>query len=48
MEKDFAPNGYFISNGPGDPSAMPYAIDTEKDILKADKPCSVSAWVTSY
>src|ERR1700761_9108488 len=38
MEKDFAPNGYFISNGPGDPSAMPYAIDTVKDILKADKP----------
>ncbi|SDD66067.1 carbamoyl-phosphate synthase small subunit [Mucilaginibacter pineti] len=38
MEKDFAPNGYFISNGPGDPSAMPYAIDTVKEILAADKP----------
>ncbi|RYE06700.1 MAG: carbamoyl-phosphate synthase small subunit, partial [Sphingobacteriales bacterium] len=38
MEKDFAPTGYFISNGPGDPSAMPYAIDTVKDILAADKP----------
>jgi carbamoyl-phosphate synthase small subunit len=38
MEKDFAPNGYFISNGPGDPSAMPYAVETVKDILKADKP----------
>src|ERR1700744_5976578 len=38
MEKDFAPNGYFISNGPGDPSAMPYAIDTVKDILKSEKP----------
>jgi carbamoyl-phosphate synthase small subunit len=38
MEKDFSPNGYFISNGPGDPSAMPYAIDTVKEILKADKP----------
>src|SRR6201986_5313791 len=23
MEKDFSPDGYFISNGPGDPSAMP-------------------------
>ena len=38
MEQDFAPNGYFISNGPGDPSAMPYAIETVKDILAADKP----------
>ncbi len=25
-------DGYFISNGPGDPSAMPYAIDTVKSI----------------
>src|SRR6201996_4358694 len=38
MEKDLQPNGYFISNGPGDPSAMPYAVETVKDILKADKP----------
>jgi len=38
MEQDFAPNGYFISNGPGDPSAMPYALETVKDILKSDKP----------
>src|SRR5476651_2424428 len=30
MEKDFAPSGYFISNGPGDPSAMPYAVETVK------------------
>ncbi len=32
------PNGYFISNGPGDPAAMPYAIQTVRDILAADKP----------
>ncbi len=32
------PDGYFISNGPGDPSAMPYAIETVKKILEADKP----------
>ena len=38
MESDMSPNGYFISNGPGDPSAMPYAVETVKDILKADKP----------
>ena len=37
MEK-WQPNGYFISNGPGDPAAMPYAIKTVKDILAADKP----------
>jgi len=32
------PDGYFISNGPGDPAAMPYAIETVKNILAADKP----------
>ena len=38
MEKDFAPTGYFISNGPGDPSAMPYAVETVKSILASGKP----------
>ena len=37
MEK-FNPDGYFISNGPGDPSVMPYAVDTLKEILAANKP----------
>jgi carbamoyl-phosphate synthase small subunit len=32
------PDGYFISNGPGDPSAMPYAVETVKGILKENKP----------
>ncbi|MBU1760657.1 MAG: carbamoyl phosphate synthase small subunit, partial [Bacteroidetes bacterium] len=36
--ESWKPNGYFISNGPGDPAAMPYAIETVKDILAADKP----------
>lgn len=36
--KEFNPNGYFISNGPGDPAAMDYAITTVKDILNEDKP----------
>ena len=36
--KEFNPNGYFISNGPGDPSAMPYAVETLKEILKEKKP----------
>ena len=31
-------DGYFISNGPGDQNAMPYAIDTVKSILDAEKP----------
>ncbi len=34
----FNPNGYFISNGPGDPAAMPYAIKTVKELLKENKP----------
>lgn len=36
--KEFNPTGYFISNGPGDPAAMPYAIETVKDILAEHKP----------
>lgn len=36
--KEFNPTGYFISNGPGDPAAMPYAIETVKDILDEHKP----------
>ncbi len=36
--KKFNPSGYFISNGPGDPAAMKYAIDTVKEILKEEKP----------
>ncbi len=31
-------DGYFISNGPGDPSAMDYAVTVVKDILAVDKP----------
>ena len=37
MEK-WAPNGYFISNGPGDPAAMDYAIKTVKEVVASDKP----------
>jgi carbamoyl-phosphate synthase small subunit len=31
------PDGFFISNGPGDPAPMDYAIKTVKEILEADK-----------
>lgn len=37
MER-WKPHGYFISNGPGDPSVMDYAIQTVKEILNSDKP----------
>ncbi|MDB5223082.1 MAG: carbamoyl-phosphate synthase, small subunit [Chitinophagaceae bacterium] len=36
--EEFKPNGYFISNGPGDPEPMDYAVTTIKQILKANKP----------
>lgn len=36
--KAFNPNGYFISNGPGDPAAMPYAVETVKELLEDNKP----------
>lgn len=32
------PNGYFISNGPGDPASMDYAVQTVKEIIAAGKP----------
>lgn len=37
MEK-WNPDGYFVSNGPGDPASTDYAVDTVKEILNADKP----------
>lgn len=36
--KQFNPTGYFISNGPGDPAPMDYAIKTVKQILATGKP----------
>ncbi|MEO8853581.1 MAG: glutamine-hydrolyzing carbamoyl-phosphate synthase small subunit [Ginsengibacter sp.] len=36
--QEFNPDGYFISNGPGDPEPMHYAVDTVKEILEAKKP----------
>ena len=36
--KAFNPDGYFLSNGPGDPAPMDYAVKTAKEILELDKP----------
>ena len=36
--KAWGADGYFISNGPGDPSVMDYAVDTVKEILAEDQP----------
>jgi carbamoyl-phosphate synthase small subunit len=36
--KKFNPAGYFLSNGPGDPAPMGYAIQTVKEILREKKP----------
>lgn len=36
--KAWNPDGYFISNGPGDPGAMDYAVDTVRSILNEDMP----------
>jgi carbamoyl-phosphate synthase small subunit len=32
------PDGYFLSNGPGDPAASPEVIDTVREILTSGKP----------
>jgi len=36
--EDFQPDGYFVSNGPGDPAAMPHAVQLVKQILSTRKP----------
>ena len=36
--KAWKPDGYFLSNGPGDPAPMKYAVRTAKAILKDDEP----------
>ncbi|MBB6462055.1 glutamine-hydrolyzing carbamoyl-phosphate synthase small subunit [Flammeovirga kamogawensis] len=36
--KQWKPDGYFLSNGPGDPAVMNHAVETAKQILEADKP----------
>ncbi|GGZ36736.1 carbamoyl-phosphate synthase small chain [Echinicola pacifica] len=32
------PDAYFLSNGPGDPAVMDYAVDTVKEVLELNKP----------
>ena len=34
----FGPDAFFLSNGPGDPSSMDYAVETIKQILDTNKP----------
>lgn len=34
----FEPDGFFLSNGPGDPASMDYAIQTVKQMLETKKP----------
>lgn len=36
--EEFNPDGYFISNGPGDPQPMDYAVTTIKQILQKKRP----------
>ena len=36
--ENFQPHGYFISNGPGDPEPLHYAVKTIKEILHSKKP----------
>ncbi len=36
--QQFNPTGFFISNGPGDPASMPYAVDTVNELLDTGKP----------
>jgi carbamoyl-phosphate synthase small subunit len=35
---DFKPDGIFLSNGPGDPEPLTYAIDNLRQLMQAEKP----------
>ncbi len=35
---DWKPDGFFISNGPGDPSAMEYAVENVSQMVETSKP----------
>ncbi len=35
---EWQPDGFFISNGPGDPAAMMYAVETVKEMVESGKP----------
>ncbi len=32
------PDGIFLSNGPGDPAALPYAVDNVRELVASDRP----------
>jgi carbamoyl-phosphate synthase small subunit len=36
--ESFSPDGYMLSNGPGDPSAMPSSVELVKNIVALNKP----------
>jgi carbamoyl-phosphate synthase small subunit len=36
--QEMKPDGYILSNGPGDPAALPYAVETVKALLAEIKP----------
>ena len=36
--KEWNPDGFFLSNGPGDPSAMPHVIEEVKNLTKDGRP----------
>ena len=36
--KDWGGDGYFLSNGPGDPAVMDYAVETTRQILNENRP----------
>jgi carbamoyl-phosphate synthase small subunit len=36
--QSWGPDAYFVSNGPGDPGAMDYAVDTVKEVIATQKP----------
>jgi len=36
--ESWKPDGYFLSNGPGDPAVMGYAVETVSEILKLNRP----------
>jgi carbamoyl-phosphate synthase small subunit len=56
--ESWKPQAYFLSNGPGDPAVMEYAVEVTKDILETGKPLfgiclghqilAESCWISTY
>ena len=41
-----SPDGVFLSNGPGDPAVLEYAIDNARELIKAEEFADLASQMT--